>query len=60
MIVELNYFDESVKYVETRGFPMGFKKVDKNRVAVMLTDYIIVCNADEVINTINNVMGREG
>lgn len=58
MIVELNYFDGSVKYINTKGFPMGIKRVDKNRIAIMLTDYILVCNATEVINTINDVMGR--
>ncbi len=59
MDVHLNAFTSDVKYVSTKAFPLGLKRISNKSILIILTDTVLVVNAEELKNTINDVM-KEG
>lgn len=57
MDVALNAFASGVKYVDTKGFPLGVQRIDNKRVLFILSDAVYLVDAREMQNTINDVMG---
>ena len=56
MNVHVNAFAHDVKYVQTKAFPLGLKRLSNKRILIILTDTVLVVNAEELKNTIENVM----
>ena len=59
MNVHVNAFAPDVKYVQTKAFPLGLKKLSDKRILVILTDTVLVVNAAELKNTIESVMNND-
>jgi len=56
MNVHVNAFAPDVKYVQTKAFPFGLKKLSNKRILIILTDTVLVVNVEELKNTIESVM----
>ena len=56
MAVHVNAFASDVKYVQTKAFPFGLKKLSNKRLLIILTDTVLAVNAEELKNTIESVM----
>ena len=56
MDIHVNAFASDVKYVRTRAFPFGLKKLSDKSLLIILTDTVLVVNAEELKNTIESVM----
>ena len=56
MNVHVNAFASDVKYVQTKAFPFGLKKLSNKRILIILTDTVLVVNVEELKNTIESVM----
>ena len=56
MNIHVNAFAHDVKYVRTRAFPFGLKKLSNKRILIILTDTVLVVDAEELKNTIESVM----
>ena len=59
MNVHVNAFAHDVKYIRTRAFPFGLKKLSNKRILIILTDTVLVVNVEELKNTIESVMEGE-
>ena len=56
MYVSLNAFAPDIKYVQTKAFPFGLKRISNKSLLIVLTDTVLVVNAAELKNTIESVM----
>ena len=56
MNVHVNAFAHDVKYIRTRAFPFGLKKLSDKSLLIILTDTVLAVNAEELKNTIESVM----
>ena len=56
MNVHVDAFAPDVKYVQTKAFPFGLKKLSNKRILIILTDTELVVNVEELKNTIESVM----
>lgn len=56
MNVHVNAFAHDVKYVQTKAFPFGMKKLSDKSLLIILTDTVLVVSAEELKNTIESVM----
>ena len=54
--IHLDAFAKDVKYVSTKAFPLGFKRLSNKRILIILTDTVLVVDAEELKNTIESVM----
>jgi len=59
MNVHVNAFASDVKYVQTKAFPLGLKRLSDKRILIILTDTVLVVNAAELKNTIESVMSSD-
>ncbi len=59
MDVHVNAFAPDVKYVQTKAFPLGIKKMSDKSILIILTDTVLMVDAEELKNTIDDVM-KEG
>ena len=57
MNVHVDAFAPDVKYVQTKAFPFGLKKISSKSILIILTDTVLVVDAEELKNTIESVMG---
>lgn len=56
MNVHVNAFAPDVKYVQTKAFPFGLKRLSNKSILIILTDTVLVVDAGELKNTIDAVM----
>jgi len=56
----VDVFGEKVKYLTAKGYPVGLMRVSGETVLLILSDRVHVLDPVELVNTVNNVMGREG
>jgi len=56
MNIHVNAFAHDIKYIRTRAFPFGMKKLSDKSLLIILTDTVLVVSAEELKNTIESVM----
>ena len=56
MNIHVHAFAHDIKYIRTRAFPFGLKKLSDKSLLIILTDTVLVVNAEELKNTIESVM----
>ena len=59
MDIHVNAFAHDVKYIRTRAFPFGIKKLSDKSLLIILTDTVLVVDAAELKNTIESVMSSD-
>ncbi len=56
MNLHVDIFQADVKHLDGYGVPVSVKRIDRRRVALILRNDVIVVRADELINTVRELM----
>lgn len=57
MDIPINAFESDVYHLSTKGIPASLKRINSKEVLLILMDSVILLDSEEVLNTLNTMMG---